>query len=220
MGSDLLILAIEASNPSAGVALVRVSGDAAVDIIGVESLRATSRHYDDLMPAIDRLCSHAGVEPDSVDRVAVSIGPGGYTGLRVAATTANVIAETCCAEVVGVPTAAALIRRASVPGPCAVCLAVKGRSIWVHRFPEDSASVVSVQSLCNGGFKGLVADQFLPDDIRETLCDQGVVIETPRYDPVAVAEASMAFEASPIVAALYAREPEAVSRWRARGARQ
>lgn len=217
-----LILAIETSNPSAGgeapaagVALVR-AGDGRSDVIGVEHLRPTGRHDDDLMPAIDRLFAATGTAPASIDRVAVSIGPGGYTGLRVAVTTANVIAEICGAETVGVPTASALIRRATVPRPCAVCLAVKGRSVWVHRFPEDSAGVVAVESLADGSLRGVVADQFLPQDIREGLVNLGVALEAPRYDPVAVAEASGGVSAAGPVAALYAREPEAVTRWRER----
>ena len=218
-----LILAIETSNPStgtdscpsAGVAIVRRSEHGGPEIIGVESLQETGRHDDDLMPAIDRLLARAHLQPGQIDRVAVSIGPGGYTGLRVAATTANVIAEVCSAQVVGVPTACALIRRTKVPKPCAIGLAVKGRSVWVHRFPEDEAGVVAVESLCEIGLKGIVVDQFLPGDIREVLAERGVVFESPRYDPVAVAEASDAFEPSSVVAALYAREPEAVTRWRA-----
>ncbi len=223
MLSETLILAIETSNPStgsgtcpsAGVAIVRKTKTDCSQVIGIESLRETGRHDDDLMPAIDRLFARASMQPAQIDRVAVSIGPGGYTGLRVAVTTANVIAEVCRAQVVGVPTACALIRRAQVPKPCAICLAVKGPSVWVHRFPEDEVGVVPIESICENGYKGIVADQFLPDDIRAVLSENGVVIESPRYDPVAVAEASDAFEPSSVVAALYAREPEAVTRWRA-----
>jgi tRNA threonylcarbamoyl adenosine modification protein YeaZ len=228
MSLATLILSIETSNPStgsdahpsSGVAIVQTTGTPAMDVIGVESLRQTGRHDDDLMPAIDRLFARAAVQPRQIDVVAVSLGPGGYTGLRVAATTANVIAEICDARVIGVPTASALIRRATVAQPCAVCLAVKGRSVWVHRFPEDEAELAPVESLCDSGLAGLVADQFLPDDIRERLIGNGVLIETPRYDPVAVAQASCAFESSSVVEAFYAREPEAVTRWRDRGARR
>lgn len=190
--------------------------EAGIETLGVEWLRPTGRHDDDLMPAVERLFTGLGLSARAVDRVAVSIGPGGYTGLRVAVTTAGVIAEISGAEVVGVPTAAALIRRAHVPGPCAVCLAVKGRSVWVHRFPANSASVERVEALRGSGLGGLVADRFLPDDIREALKAAGVVIEAPTYDPVAVAEASKDFEGSGPVRALYAREPEAVTRWRER----
>jgi len=219
-----VILSIETSNPSAGnsavasasVALVRHTGGVDVQPIGVESLRPTGRHDDDLMPAIDRLLKACGMQPTDIDRVAVSIGPGGYTGLRVAVTTANVIAATCSAEVIGVPTAEALIRRATCPQPCVVCLAVKGRSVWSHPFPEGEASVVAVENLAVANVRGVVADQFLPDDIRTALLDAGVVVERPVYDAVAVAEASIARDSCGPAQALYAREPEAVTRWRAK----
>lgn len=223
MDSGQLILAIETSNPSAGdgerpaagVALVRKTGEE-MQPMGIEWLKPTGRHDDDLMPAIDRVCAGVGVAPREIDRVAVSIGPGGYTGLRVAVTTANVIAATCGAQAVGVPTAAALIRRATVPRPCAVCLAVKGMSVWVHRFPADSAGVERLEGLAGGGLGGVVADRFLPDDIRRVLEAEGTEIQAPAYDPVAVAEASAGLVASGSVRALYAREPEAVTRWRER----
>jgi tRNA threonylcarbamoyl adenosine modification protein YeaZ len=211
-----LILAIETSNPSAGgeagVALVGPDGAAA----GVARLRTVGRHDDDLMPAIDRLFRRVGVGPGSVGRVAVSIGPGGYTGLRVAVTTANVIGGVCGAEVVGVPTALALARRAGAPRPLAVCLAVKGASVWVHRFPEGGAGVEAIGDLAaDGTLRGVVADRFLPGGARAARAGRGGVVEEPRYDPVAVAEASAGLAAGGAVA-LYAREPEAVTRWRER----
>jgi len=219
-----LILAIETSNPSAGdegapaagVAIVRSEADGSMRTLGVEWLRPTGRHDDDLMPAIERLFARTGVVSRDIQRVAVSIGPGGYTGLRVAVTTANVIAETCGAEAVGVPTALALNLRAGVPQPLAVCLAVKGSSVWVHRFPCDRAGVERVGALAGSGLRGLIADRFLPDEVRSALEGEGVAIERPTYDPVAVGEIARDLPGSGVIRALYAREPEAVTRWRER----
>lgn len=224
MSDDSLILAIETSNPTssghadsdAGVALVQHGPECGFQVLGVEHLRQTGHHDDDLMPAIDRLFTRCQVERRTLDRVAVSIGPGGYTGLRVAVTTANVIATACQAQAVGVPTALALIRRATIQMPCAVCLAVKGDSLWVHRFPENDARVLRATSLVDSGLAGVVGDQHLPDEVRSALQAEGVQIESPRFDPVAVAEASIHLKPSHSVRALYAREPEAVTRWRAR----
>ena len=82
-----LTLAIETSNPSAhenaaGVALVRLR-EGEPQIIGIEHLRTASRHDDALMPAIERLFDAANLAPQDLDRVAVSIGPGGYTSTRI-----------------------------------------------------------------------------------------------------------------------------------------
>ncbi|MEZ6233244.1 MAG: tRNA (adenosine(37)-N6)-threonylcarbamoyltransferase complex dimerization subunit type 1 TsaB [Phycisphaerales bacterium] len=81
-------------------------------VIDQEPVRGRAgRQDDDLMPAIDRLVRRAGLSARDVERVAVSIGPGGFTGVRVAVATAKALGETimlcsgtraCC---VGVPTA-------------------------------------------------------------------------------------------------------------------
>lgn len=219
-----LILAIETSNPaagedapSAGVALVEAVGTEQVHPLGVEWLQTLGRHEDDLMPAIDRLARRAGVRPRSINRIAVSLGPGGYTGLRVASTTGSMIAAALGAECVGVPTAEALIRRSTGVGPTAVCLAVKGVTSWVQIFPGSGGFLLSANQFPTLAIRTLVADSFLPDSVRQWAAGAGVTIEPPRYDPVAVAEASLDRPAGGLVLPLYAREPEAVSRWRTRG---
>lgn len=219
-----LILAIETSNPasgkdlpSAGVALVEATGAGQVRPLGVEWLRTLGRHEDDLMPAVDRLARQVGCSPRSINRVAVSLGPGGYTGLRVASTTGAMIAAALGVECVGVSTAEALIRRATGPGPTAVCLAVKGTTAWVQIFPGTGGFLLSADQFSTLSIRTLVADSFLPDSVRDWAAGVGVVIEAPRYDPVAVAEACLDRVACGPVLPLYAREPEAVTRWRTRG---
>lgn len=218
-----LILAIETSNPasgqdapSAGVALVESAGPGQTRPLGVEWLRTLGRHEDDLMPGIDRLARRVGVTPRSITRVAVSLGPGGYTGLRVASTTGSMIAEALGAECVGVPTAEALIRRSTGSGPTAVCLAVKGTTAWVHCFPGTGGFLLPFDQFHTLPVRTLVADAFLPEAVRAWAAGAGVGIEPPRYDPVAVAEACLDRAAGGPVLPLYAREPEAVARWRSR----
>lgn len=219
-----LILAIETSNPasgrdapSAGVALVEAVGTEQVHPLGVEWLQTLGRHEDDLMPAIDRLTRRVGVRPRSINRVAVSLGPGGYTGLRVASTTGSMIAAALGAECIGVPTAEALIRRSTGVGPTAVCLAVKGATTWVQVFPGTGGFLLSADQFRTLNIRTLVADSFLPESVRTWAAGAGVTIELSRYDPVAVAEASVDQKAGGAMLPLYAREPEAVTRWRTRG---
>lgn len=219
-----LILAIETSNPasgadtpSAGVALVEADEPGQVRTLGVEWLQTLGRHEDDLMPAIDRLARRVAVSPRSISRVAVSLGPGGYTGLRVASTTGSMIAAALGAECVGVPTAEALIRRSTGPAPTAVCLAVKGTFAWVQIFPGTGGSLLSADQFVKLSIRTLVADSFLPESVRAWAESTGVMIERPQYDPVAVVEASLGRVADVPVLPLYAREPEAVTRWRSRG---
>ena len=60
------------------------------------------------MPQIERLFLLAGVLPAEVDGLAVSIGPGSFTGLRIGLTTAKTLAYAWGKKIVGVPTLEAL----------------------------------------------------------------------------------------------------------------
>lgn len=229
-----LTLAIEASNPSAagdgsgpGVAVGRVAVDS-IEVLGVEMLRSERRHDDDLLPAIDRLWSRlagGGLvgEKREIERVAVSVGPGGYTGLRVAVVAGKMIAEAVDARCVGVPSAWVVARRgaADLPRPFGVALASKGESSVVTVFDgparaRNAGAVVDAAGLAALGVRGLIADRFLPRSMRECCSALGVRIDDPVFDPAACLEASALLEAvAPAsLAPFYGREPEAVRKWR------
>lgn len=65
-------------------------------------------HSERLMPAIQQLISDAGLSPQDLGGIAVSIGPGSFTGLRIGITTAKSMAFALGIPVVGVPTLDAL----------------------------------------------------------------------------------------------------------------
>ena len=60
------------------------------------------------MPQIEKLFALGGVSPQEVEVVAVSIGPGSFTGLRIGLTTAKTLAYAWKKPIVGVPTLEAL----------------------------------------------------------------------------------------------------------------
>ena len=98
-------LGIETSNPSAGAGCGVAIFDPRTENTDTEPLRKLERHDDDLVPAIRRLCERAGLRPGDLGAVGVSIGPGGYTGLRVACAVAKTIAESIGKPAAAVPTA-------------------------------------------------------------------------------------------------------------------
>ncbi|GHV98201.1 tRNA (adenosine(37)-N6)-threonylcarbamoyltransferase complex dimerization subunit type 1 TsaB [Lactobacillus nasalidis] len=65
-------------------------------------------HSVDLDPDIAGLLKEAGLTLQDIDRFAVAIGPGSYTGLRVGLTTAKMFASILGKELVGVSTLQAL----------------------------------------------------------------------------------------------------------------
>jgi tRNA threonylcarbamoyladenosine biosynthesis protein TsaB len=66
-----------------------------------EELRS-QRHAQELVPAIGRLLAEAQWRPSNLDLIAVSVGPGSYTGLRIGITCAKTLAYAAGIEVLGV----------------------------------------------------------------------------------------------------------------------
>ena len=92
------ILAVETSGARGGIALA--DGD---DLLEETVLEEGMRHGRDLVPAAKAACERAGWNPRCIDLVAVSIGPGSFTGVRIAVTLAKVMAFDTGAKVVAVP---------------------------------------------------------------------------------------------------------------------
>jgi tRNA threonylcarbamoyladenosine biosynthesis protein TsaB len=93
------LLAIETATPRVSVAF---GADGCVR--GEVALEGSRRHAEQLAPAIEYLRGETGCSLDGVAAVAVGIGPGLFTGLRVGVTTARVIAQTLRVPAIGVPT--------------------------------------------------------------------------------------------------------------------
>ena len=69
-----------------------------------ETWQSANKHTVELMPAIVRTCERAGVVPEALSAVAVSIGPGSFTGLRIGISVAKGLALARSIPLVGVPT--------------------------------------------------------------------------------------------------------------------
>lgn len=77
-------------------------------------LAPTLRTARTLAPALAALLEQIGWQPGDVQLVAVTIGPGSFTGLRIAVTTAKMFAYAVGAEVLGVSTLEVIA--AQIPG--------------------------------------------------------------------------------------------------------
>jgi tRNA threonylcarbamoyl adenosine modification protein YeaZ len=98
-----MILAIETSASEGGVALIRVGAPLAGTLLAERRLSLQRKASSQLMPAIDFLVRELGTTGRSpLQSIAVSIGPGSFTGVRIALATAKGIAMAQGLPVYGV----------------------------------------------------------------------------------------------------------------------
>lgn len=220
-------LAIEISNPgvAAGVALRIDSGEPIA-----EPLDMTDRATDPLMPTIAAMFDAAGLSPSDLTSVAVSLGPGGFTSIRVAAMTAKMLSATTGAKLIPIRTAAALAygQQQTQPGEVAVALAWKLGDMWLERYRQiDPASPESLAPTFMGVVRFDAVSEHLESGgvligeevLRERLPNGGasVALVPPQFDPRWLLALSPAIDPVDPHALLpiYPREPEAVTKWRA-----
>lgn len=226
--TEALTLAIETSNPSAavdgfgpGVALGRGGS-----VIGSVAIAPGERHDDQLMPAIAGLCERAGVSPAELGRVAVSVGPGGLTGLRIAVAAAAAMGESLGIECVGVPTSDVASALAEPGGAFGVVLSTKNERAWLAVYDEpggparwarecDAGSLGGAVS--DAGVARLLCDSHLPESWCAEASGLGIALVRLRLSAAGcllAAEGRSGVEPGGL-GVLYAREPEAATAWRA-----
>jgi tRNA threonylcarbamoyl adenosine modification protein YeaZ len=76
-------------------------------ILAHESIAMTRGHAEALMPLVDRVMTESGGGFDALDRIAVTVGPGSFTGLRVGIAAARGLALATGKPAVGLTTLAA-----------------------------------------------------------------------------------------------------------------
>jgi tRNA threonylcarbamoyladenosine biosynthesis protein TsaB len=93
----LLILAIETATQSVGVALANEHG-----VVAHLEVRQGRRHAETVVPAVEQLLAHAEASMSDITRIAVDVGPGLFTGLRVGVATAKAYALALDVPVVAI----------------------------------------------------------------------------------------------------------------------
>ena len=219
------ILAIEASQRAASVAVRARAGAPAVS----RAVPAPEHDRDHLMAEIDACCRTAGVRPADIGAIAVSVGPGGFTGLRVACATAKALAEVTGCRLVAVPSSLVAARAAASAGelpdgPCLVVLAAKGDGAWCSRvevargMPAERSA--SLEPYLPGGRGPVLADDHAPVSWRGAMAARGLL--AARWTAEACLEAGEALLAAGapsdplLLSPIYPRPPEAVTLWEAR----
>lgn len=94
-----MILAIDTSSDVAGVALAESE-----TILGEIVWTGRASHSSVLMPSIERLLAAAGLDAGSIHSIAVAMGPGSFSGLRVGISVAKGLAMALDVPLAGIGT--------------------------------------------------------------------------------------------------------------------
>lgn len=94
----MLVLAIETSTPVSSVAIGSEQG-----IVAGALLSRGKGHAEFLVPAIRFIAEEADIEMRQLGGIAVGLGPGLFTGMRVGVATAKAMAQALRIPVVGLP---------------------------------------------------------------------------------------------------------------------
>ncbi len=186
----------------------------------------------DLMPTIARLCAAHRLAPVDLSQVIVSIGPGSFTGLRIAVATAKMLALSLGVKIIAVPSVDVLACSASpaaAPANLAVGLNLKRDRFWCglyeHRQgwqPLRPPELLSMDELLSRSPRPLaiLGDPLppVPQTPGVTLLSPALAI--PRSEHLwrlgRHSAAAQRFVAPLELTALYVRPPEAVELWKRR----
>ena len=130
----MLILALDASTPVTTVALARGNGR---EVLAEVSLTARGAS-ETLLPAIHAALDLAGEDLGSVGRVLAGVGPGTFTGIRIAAATARALSAGTGIPLSKNSTLDALAAPArSYSGDVLAVLDARRGQVFARRYSED-----------------------------------------------------------------------------------
>jgi tRNA threonylcarbamoyladenosine biosynthesis protein TsaB len=211
-------LAFDTATAACSVALLRADGRRFENTPDPARMFEQPAHTTELLPAIDQLLREADVAWDELDAVAVGVGPGAFTGLRIGVSTARAIATARQIPLTQVSSLATLTAGAAARTPGRTILPVIDARRKEFFFATDTDAVGPVEELLEAA-RDLDAPLAVGDGaikLAETLAGIGVEVppaDDPRHVVSADAMLDLAAQLAPtavdLVVPNYIRPPDA-----------
>lgn len=138
------ILALDTATLASGVAIAKEN-----QLLAEITLQTKLTHSEVLMPHIKQAMEMADLERTDIKAVAVSIGPGSFTGLRIGLATAKSMAYALKVPLLGISTLAALACHYPVPGIyVAPMLDAQKGNVYISLYTWENGVLMEVDSPC------------------------------------------------------------------------
>jgi tRNA threonylcarbamoyladenosine biosynthesis protein TsaB len=180
-----VILAIDTVAPRLQLGLLRADGSVDTSIDELAQGQAEL-----IFPRVEALLVRSGVTYQDLTRVAVTTGPGSFTGLRIGLSAARGLGLALDIPVIGVPSLFGI--SLASPKPVAVLLDARRGEAYFQLFPDDTEpSIVPMETA------------------RSRIPAGCVVIESPFVDIALVAKYAANAPTGPAPEATYVRDADA-----------
>lgn len=199
----MIVLAIESATGRAGVALGTPDG-----VIASVQVTRGPRHAEVLVPAVAFVCDQAGIALQDVDVIAVDVGPGLFTGLRVGIATANGLAQALGKPMIGVSSLDLLAHAYKHAGSDLVSVIDARRSeVYAARYAVNGGEVKRVMDptvLAPEDLLAEIGDAVLVGDILNP-----AIFDRPSADVLATVAPSYDLVAANALQPMYLRKSDA-----------
>jgi tRNA threonylcarbamoyladenosine biosynthesis protein TsaB len=138
------ILSIETSTSICSVAIHEQG-----ELLALAEIKEPGAHAEKLLLLVDELFEKAGLSFADLDAVAVSQGPGSYTGLRIGVSTAKGIAYALEIPLIGINTLQAMAASQSVaPGDYVVAvLDARRKEVYTQTFGDSLQELSPIEAV-------------------------------------------------------------------------
>lgn len=131
-----MILALEATDRGGSIALAEDG-----DLLDLDFRDSDVTHSERLMPVLEDLLNRRDRSYDDVEGVAVARGPGSFTAIRLAVTTAKTLAMTCEVPILAPTTLRVMAEYAGTDDGSIVCvLDARRGEVYVQRFRVEAGT--------------------------------------------------------------------------------
>jgi tRNA threonylcarbamoyladenosine biosynthesis protein TsaB len=186
-----LVLALDCAVSGLGVALVR-------DGVRLASRREEGRDQAArLLPAVASVLRDGGVGRNELSLIAVTVGPGSFTGVRVGLAAARGLAVGLGVPLAGISTTSVLLAQAATPDRLVVAAVDSRLGDWFCAIGGESeepfaATVAALIDRLGGRSCVIVGADVAPLVERLTAAGIDAVAEAAVVDPVALARLALA----------------------------